>query len=289
MKAGDLYGLGWRMGIATAGLALGAVLGSGAAFAQISGTKHNLSSSGSSSHVTGSGAGQDEICVFCHTPHGASSGAGGPPLWNKTLSTTGYTTYSTTTLDSTAALTGAPSLACLSCHDGSQAMDSMINAPGAGLYNSAGARPLGGTGYTWTGGPGTDGKMTAASSTYVINLGQDLTNDHPVAINYCGGTGNTGTGALTCGDDDFQLTTGTNNKVKFDSAKTVWWVETGGNSTRNKTDLPLYTRTVSAATGPYVECGTCHDPHVDGTGSSGATFLRIPNSASQICLACHVK
>ena len=41
-----------------------------------------------------------------------------------------------------------------------------------------------------------------------------------------------------------------------------------------------------------VECGSCHDPHVEsgtGTPASGQTFLRIANSGSAVCLACHNK
>ena len=33
-----------------------------------------------------------------------------------------------------------------------------------------------------------------------------------------------------------------------------------------------------------VECGTCHNPH-----SKNATFLRIPNTNSDLCLTCHIK
>lgn len=52
----------------------------------------------------------------------------------------------------------------------------------------------------------------------------------------------------------------------------------------------LYTRAAAGGyTGqtenePFVECASCHDPH-----TANATFLRIPNSGSAVCLACHVK
>ena len=36
---------------------------------------------------------------------------------------------------------------------------------------------------------------------------------------------------------------------------------------------------------PYVECASCHDPHQ----AANPTFLRIPNTGSQLCLTCHVK
>lgn len=247
------------------------------ASAGITSTKHNLSSSGTgSNHVNGSGTA--EICVFCHTPHGAAAaGASKPPLWNKALPASGsYTTYSSassSTIDGNVSLANSVSLACLSCHDGSQAMDNMINAPGSGGYNSSGASP----GYTWV------GSATMPSS--VALLGTDLSNDHPVGIEYCGG-GLAGTGTTvsgTCADSDFK--NGSNDvKTKQVGSTQVFWVDTGtSNGTREKTDLPLYNN--AGNTGPSVECASCHDPHSD----TNATFLRVANTGSAVCLTCHVK
>src|SRR3954468_19682487 len=77
-----------RIGFAAA-FALGALLTAGAANAGIANTKHNLSTSGTGAvHVS---TGTEEICVFCHTPHGSDTSAP-VPLWNKQLPTTSYTT-----------------------------------------------------------------------------------------------------------------------------------------------------------------------------------------------------
>lgn len=39
-----------------------------------------------------------------------------------------------------------------------------------------------------------------------------------------------------------------------------------------------------------LECGTCHDPHVDYTANPEYTpFLAMPNAGSALCLACHIK
>lgn len=226
--------------------------------AGIENTKHNLTSAGPGTVKT-SDAGV-EICAFCHTPHGSDNSAAAP-LWNKALPTAGsFTTYDNTfssTIDSTVDLAGSISLACLSCHDGSGAIDNMINIPGSGGYNASGAS----AGYT--------GLTTMPAG--VTNLGTDLTNDHPVGIKYAGAGGN----SWAAVDDKFVADT----NVKYDAAK-GWWVETGGNTTRNSTDLVLYTRSSS----PYVECATCHDPH-----SEEATFLRIANTGSAVCKACHNK
>jgi hypothetical protein len=278
------------------GVACG-VLYSSSSAAGIAETKHNL---GSGAGPAGRNQVSDtaEICVFCHTPHGADVNAPAP-LWNKRLGAAGapagggtYTTYDTLqtpSLDGTVAPVGSISMACLSCHDGTQAMDNIINAPGSGGYDTTGGGNDGRT-YTWTGS-----SVTAAgrlAPTALANLTTDLSNDHPIGIQYCGG-GLTGAGAVvtgTCKDGDFKQpqTQSINNNQ-------VYWVDTGGTG-KQRTDLPLYQR-ATGNLGPLVECASCHDPHVSaqqagptGTGQvAGETFLRISNASSAVCTSCHVK
>lgn len=59
----------------------------------------------------------NEICVFCHTPHGGDVSKG--PLWNRKITDMGsFQMYSSPTMDSSCSATPSPvSLACLSCHD----------------------------------------------------------------------------------------------------------------------------------------------------------------------------
>lgn len=263
----------WSKTVAAA-LLLGVGLWSSSSMAGISSTKHNLGTTGTgTNHLT---AGTSEICVFCHTPHASNTASGAPPLWNKALPTSTYTTYSTansSTIDGEVLSVGSVSLACLSCHDGTQAMDNMINAPGSGGYNASGASL---TGATWTGANQTAGVLKA---NIVTNIGTDLRNDHPVGIQYCGGGITTAGG--TCADSDFYApANATINGTK------VWWVDTsaGTTNTREKTDMILYTRTFTAGVGPSVECASCHDPH-----STNTTFLRIENTNSAVCLSCHNK
>lgn len=245
------------------------LLAGNAAFAAIASTKHNLGSDGTGSN---SFTGTSEICVFCHTPHGANTSAA-VPLWNRNISSnTAYTTFDslgTTSLDSAVASVGSVSIACLSCHDGTQAMDTIINEPGSGLDV---------TGYSgggWTGNNSPQG---------VANLGLDLTNDHPIGILYGGGGLTQSSPSATMTDADFNTALSqTLNGTE------IWWVDTDADSTRDKTDIQLYTRNLSS-TGfagepqPFVECASCHDPH-----SGNTTFLRIENTNSAVCLACHNK
>jgi len=286
--------------LVTGTVAVMALGSSGFAVAAIDGSPHDLGG-------TVGTADNGEVCVFCHTPHGADTTATeSAPLWNKQLPAgTGYTRYSTTgsaTLDGReTAEIGSVSLACLSCHDGTQARDSVINAPGSGGYNATGA-VLGGGGGTFIGNPP------------VRNLEEDLSDDHPIGIEYAGGACTTMTvaqGAVNqCdpatiggGDPDFQV-------VKSEEINTVpqYWVDvgstvvgappvvgnTGANITpaddvRQKTDMILYARTFGTDTGPSVECGSCHDPHEGQANNQDVSFLRVSNVNSQICLACHIK
>ncbi len=291
----------WTWRAASAGTIAGLfLLFSGQASAGIADTKHNLGS-GTGPAGRNSVSNTAEICVFCHTPHGADTGAAAP-LWNKRLGAAGvpagggtyitYDTLQTPSLDGTVAPVGSISMACLSCHDGTQAMDNIINAPGSGGYDATGGGTTG-LAYTWSGSRvNTDGVMQNGGG-FIANLGTDLSNDHPIGIQYCGG-GLSGTGTTvsgTCKDTDF-----TAPNTQLINGNQVFWVDTGAVGTKQRTDLPLYTRTTGGL-GPMVECASCHDPHVNagdagpaGTGqTSGATFLRISNASSAVCTACHVK
>lgn len=252
------------------------------ALAGIAETKHNLGSTGTGvNHTTDT----TEICVFCHTPHGFDST--GAPLWNKLLPiNTVYTTYaslSSGTMDGIVGKPGAVSLACLSCHDGAQAMDNIINAPGSGGYDPTGGG-ADGRGFTWVGNHQINGKLINAGGSAAM-LGTDLSNDHPIGLDYCGGPKNGVIG--TCKDPDFVIPTA---GIGGDMATGPWWVDTadGTNGVRQKTDLILYAAKSDRTTGigPQVECGSCHDPH-----SNNGLFLRrlAGNTNSTTCLSCHVK
>ena len=275
-------------------LALAALaLISGSAVAGIANTKHNLSSTNALGTVNGDTANKtsntDQICVFCHTPHGANTDAPAP-LWNKKIpASTSFTTYATmnsSTIDGEIVAVGSVSLACLSCHDGSQAMDNMFNAPGSGAGKGDGSAGVSQT-YTWT-GSGVD--ATTGKITGIANLGADLKNDHPIGIEYCGG-GITGTGTTvsgTCADLDFKGAS--NIKTKQVNDQQVFWIDRGTSTgVRDKDDIILYTRTEFGTAGPSVECASCHDPHVESKGTDNVNFMRVTTANSDICLACHTK
>jgi hypothetical protein len=78
------------------------------------------------SHHDFSGAGWSggRICDVCHTPHNADTSVVNAPLWNHEVTTATYTLYSSPTFDATAQQPGSHSKLCLSCHDGTVAIDS---------------------------------------------------------------------------------------------------------------------------------------------------------------------
>ena len=279
----------WVRAIAAPAMFLVALVAGQAVAAGIADTRHNLSTSNPRTGENRVTAGTEEICVFCHTPHGADITAPAP-LWNKNLgSLAGYQTYASlnsSTIDGTILNVGSVSLACLSCHDGTQAMDNIINAPGPGGLDTTGGGPNGRS-YTWdttTTRVDASGKLVGANNAAL--LGTDLRNDHPIGIQYCGGGPNSTTPAGACKDIDFVAP-----QSATINSNLVWWVDTPGGTagTRQRTDIVLYTRDFAGTNGPSVECGSCHDPHVPAVNAQQVAFLRVSNTGSGLCLACHVK
>jgi len=229
--------------------------------AGIADTKHNLSSGSTQTiHATN---GTAEICVFCHTPHGADT-AVAAPLWNRAQTTATFSVYSSSSLDATPTQPTGTSLACLSCHDGTVAFDAIRNQPGSGGYDPA--APSAGWAFT---GAATGNKMPDG----ITLLGTDLRNDHPISMVFADARSpSSGSASQTAG---FRTVTTTGNK------KCV------GNGIADCDDpaaLPLSSATIGGSA-DYVQCTSCHDPHRSDT----PTFLRKSNAGSALCLTCHVK
>ena len=122
----------------------------GAASAQsqsIVGTDHDLSSN----PVT-----NGQICIVCHTPHNADTTVAGAPLWNHEVTTATFTLYDSPTFQggTTISQPAGVSRLCLSCHDGTVAIDSFGGRTGT-LFITGGEA-----------------------------LGTDLSGDHPISFTY---------------------------------------------------------------------------------------------------------
>jgi len=125
-----------------------------AAFGQgISGSAHDFSGAAWNT--------SDEICVVCHTPHNALET--NYILWNHELTAATFTMYTTfaqtrTDRDAQSPDLGGPSKLCLSCHDGTIAVDNYGGSGGTTQYVTTGL------------------------------LSTDLSDDHPIGIKYPDGT-----------------------------------------------------------------------------------------------------
>ena len=139
------------------------------AFAGIEGSLHDIYN-----RTNDAGNTNEQICVYCHTPHAANIDFTGAPIWNKPTPTdTAFQMYGTTIAGTTTDATpAASSLACLTCHDGASAINSVVNAPGSGLGSGSLGTPAYLGGVYAIGGKGSG------------NDGAGLTNDHPVSIEY---------------------------------------------------------------------------------------------------------
>lgn len=113
-------------------------------------------------------------CQVCHIPHKAAAySAANAPLWNHavaTNATTRYTTYdqagsATFNALNLGALTLGSSVACLSCHDGSIAIN---QAYGKSSFNG-------------NGGVGTNAPSWAVET---VGGSTDLTHMHPIGVSY---------------------------------------------------------------------------------------------------------
>ncbi len=238
----------------------------------VSYTIHNLSTSADTYWDMYVSDNEEEVCVFCHTPHSGSLDA---PLWNREAPTTSYTHYNSASLSSYLQGLGVnravenESLLCLSCHDGSIAINSLVNYSNntptpthwggqdvSMPYIGMGIGPGGLIGSSWAGDETVHG---------------DLSDDHPISFKYQSVVDEKG--------DEFKdIATAQLAGVRF-------FPQDGASA-----DL-------------RVECSSCHDPHVmydpyyalngtttnAGVDESYRPFLITSNAGSALCLACHTK
>lgn len=158
-------------GVVSVTIVLLLVAGGGALFAQTQtqskmlGTKHNLGISGTG---TIKATTENQLCVFCHTPHVPRIYASAQ-LWNHQMSTADYTLYSSDYLTSRNYTAGVQpndrSKLCLSCHDGTVAIGA--------VYNNEGLTPI-----------EMQNNVTMMPSHAPGYIGTSLADDHPVGFIY---------------------------------------------------------------------------------------------------------
>jgi predicted CXXCH cytochrome family protein len=207
-----------------------------AAPTKVQDSKHNLSTSGTGTVKSASG-GTSEICVFCHTPHSAKSDA---PLWNRNMSAASYTVYTSDVLGALSITAESPAggagvdvhvktRICLSCHDGTIALGSLVNLP----YGFTAAIPMQSSSSV-----DAQGKLLPAAQGYI---GTELRDDHPVAIPHDRDK-----------DPELTLSIGSADRPNV-------------NLYRLNGGVVEKVRTAGASN--YVECTSCHSPHDNQYGN----------------------
>ena len=224
-------------------VAFAAGMANAASTGAISGSKHDFSAA--------SWNGTGEICKPCHIPHYAKSTDVSVALWNRTLPSADYTIRSYTDKTTNLATTKSPissfdgrTRLCLSCHDGTIGLDTFFG-------NVAGTPTK------------TMGDISVSS-----NLGNDLSNDHPLGGN-----------AVTKLQTDLFAST-SNGRTSY------YYKAPSGNSS----GLALAEYPATGSGNYTIGCGTCHQTHpTTGGADSSEFFLRKANAKSALCQSCHEK
>lgn len=133
------------------------------AWGGIVGAKHDFTTGGNGWYTS------NQICVVCHTPHNAN-GAAGAPLWNHEVTVRVFQLYTSTSMNATVGQPGSNSKLCLSCHDGTVALDSWGGTVGTVKWPQGHADVVGGKGW--------------------------LHEDHPVSFTYDGALASTDGGLV---------------------------------------------------------------------------------------------
>lgn len=212
------------------------------------------------------------VCTFCHTPYGES---GASPAWQSSPAEeeASFPTYASVGSTSRGSATelGSVSIACMSCHDGTQA----VNVTGYPMTPQSPHR-------LDSGGIPPDRVATQAPLT--VSLGAS----HPVGVRYLGDAPGTSRLARVSALEDplpvreIRLGFRTAEHALINGLP-VWWVETG-NPGRQREDIHLFARDAGdGMSEPYVECSSCHDPH-----ATSRMFLRHAEPEGFLCGTCHV-
>ena len=208
--------------------------------ASIVNTKHNLSASGPGS-VTA--VNENRICIFCHTPHHATTVT---PLWSRPLNTMIYNLYGSPTMASRPGQQTGSSRLCLSCHDGTIALGILAGA----------AEPIALTGGIT--------KMPEGDT----NLGYDLADDHPISLAY--------TSALVSQRGELKDPSGLPPEISLENGHILQCT-----SCHDPHKNPHGMFLVMANHGSAL-CLSCHDK-TGWAASSHATDLALSEQACQSC------
>ncbi len=243
-----------------AGWVLATLFGGGASAQQLSvvNSPHDLSA-GSTSAIRA--ATEDQVCIFCHTPHNASPvGA----LWNRALSTQAYTVYTSRALNAKPGQPTGSSKLCLSCHDGTIALGTVLSK-GEPIQMMGGVTTI------------PSGRS---------NLGTDLRDDHPISFQF--------DSSLVSKDQKLRQPGGLPHEIKLDANRELQCTSCHDahnnafgkflvmRNTNSELCISCHNMGRSDISG-HANCSDCHQSH---TAPSGPYLLKR-QTISTTCLSCH--
>lgn len=257
-------------------------ISAGAASQSIVNSVHNLSASGPGDVRALS---ESEICIFCHTPHNSLPSS---PLWNREDPGYTYTLYHSSTTEAVPGQPDGASILCLSCHDGTTALGSVLSRTGD---------------IDFSGGIST---LPPGSS----NISTDLANDHPVSFDYTTGLAaadgqlkdptaiippvslhNGRMQCTSCHDphrnltNDFLILTNQSSELCFSCHNRDFWsfsTHFTSTATWNGNGTDPWPRTDYTNVAENA-CESCHSPHNAGNPRRLLNQLAEENN----CLPCH--
>lgn len=195
-----------------------------------------------------------QICVFCHTPMESSTSEAAKPKWQSVIPKDGtflmYDDIGRMGNEGSTAI-GSQSVACLSCHDSTQAF-----GVEAGRFDHPFAIPYRGA---------LTPEQRAQIREELKRAGKLVNEAKQVKF-----------------DDGFRQA----SRGIVDNRATWWVSKDGPTPQRGRLDVPLFARVDEADQTeiPFVECASCHDPH-----TVQPLFLRTGGSQSELCMTCHIK
>jgi hypothetical protein len=200
------------------------------------------------------------VCSPCHAAHHTDP-LQVAPLWVHETTTATFTPYASPSMN--AIVPGTPdkeSLACLSCHDGSVAVNQLI------------------------GGVQTNGNPTALFIDPAAQIGPDLHTTHPISFTY--------DTALAAADGGLENPA----TYKIGDAKTNLTIQTAP-VPASWAGTSLSGKTIKQAMlfNDKMQCSSCHDVHrLEGSSPTSGILARLSGTdadgrGSLLCRTCHIK
>lgn len=197
------------------------------------------------------------VCSACHSAHNTDTNQIAP-LWNHATSAATFTPYSSPTLNASVGAPSGVSLACLSCHDGTVAINQGIS-----------------------------GSFTGGTAEYIdpgAQIGPDLHIVHPISFTY----------DATLAAADGQLEDPTTYKIG-DAKTNLTYSTAPVPATWSGTSLTGKTIHEALLVDGKVQCASCHDVHkLEGSAPESGIFIKISGidaggKGSTLCRTCHIK